>query len=83
LRKLKRIHASKELSFYSIEGKVLDIPFYESNVPACFSPFLEQPINTNNTKINLRYFIKIIWNQSRANLDGPPSITSTIVSVSL
>ena len=36
MRKLKRIHASKELSFYSIEGKVLDIPFYESNVPAGF-----------------------------------------------
>lgn len=36
MRKLKRIHASKELSFYSIEGKVLDIPFYESNVSAGF-----------------------------------------------
>ena len=36
MRKLKRIHASKELSFYSIEGKVLDIPFYQSNVPAGF-----------------------------------------------
>ena len=36
MRKLKRIHAGKELSFYSIEGKVLDIPFYQSNVPAGF-----------------------------------------------
>ena len=36
LKKLKRIHISKELSFYSMGEKVLDIPFYQSGVPAGF-----------------------------------------------
>tara|TARA_X000000950_G_scaffold92419_1_gene116331 strand:+ start:3088 stop:3537 length:450 start_codon:yes stop_codon:yes gene_type:complete len=36
LKKLKRIHTGEELSFYSMDEKVLDIPFYQSNVPAGF-----------------------------------------------
>jgi DNA polymerase V len=36
LKKLKRIQVSKEFSFYSLDKKVLDIPFYQSNVPAGF-----------------------------------------------
>ena len=36
MKKLKRIHIGEELSFYSIDEKVLDIPFYQSNVPAGF-----------------------------------------------
>jgi DNA polymerase V len=36
LKKLKRIHIGEELSFYSMDEKVLDIPFYQSNVPAGF-----------------------------------------------
>ena len=36
MKKLKRIHFDKELSFYSMDEKVLDIPFYQSNVPAGF-----------------------------------------------
>ena len=36
MKKLKRIHIGKELSFYSMDEKVLDIPFYQSNVPAGF-----------------------------------------------
>tara|TARA_Y200000002_G_scaffold56914_1_gene42197 strand:+ start:5610 stop:6059 length:450 start_codon:yes stop_codon:yes gene_type:complete len=36
LKKLKRIHIGEELSFYSMDKKVLDIPFYQSNVPAGF-----------------------------------------------
>ena len=36
LKKLKRIQVGKELSFYSMDEKVLDIPFYQSNVPAGF-----------------------------------------------
>ncbi len=36
MKKLKRIHVGKELSFYSMDEKVLDIPFYQSNVPAGF-----------------------------------------------
>lgn len=36
MKKLKQIHAGKELSFYSMDEKVLDIPFYQSNVPAGF-----------------------------------------------
>ena len=36
MKKLKRIHTGKELSFYSMDEKVLDIPFYQSNVSAGF-----------------------------------------------
>ena len=36
MKKLKRIHIGEELSFYSMDKKVLDIPFYQSNVPAGF-----------------------------------------------
>ena len=36
MKKLKRIQVGKELSFYSLDEKVLDIPFYQSNVPAGF-----------------------------------------------
>ena len=36
MKKLKRIQVGKELSFYSMDEKVLDIPFYQSNVPAGF-----------------------------------------------
>ena len=36
MKKLKRIHIGEELSFYSMDEKVLDIPFYQSNVPAGF-----------------------------------------------
>ncbi len=36
MKKLKRIHTGEELSFYSMDEKVLDIPFYQSNVPAGF-----------------------------------------------
>ena len=36
MKKLKRIHFDKELSFYSMDEKILDIPFYQSNVPAGF-----------------------------------------------
>ena len=35
-KKLKSIQVGKELSFYSMDEKVLDIPFYQSNVPAGF-----------------------------------------------
>jgi DNA polymerase V len=49
LKKLKRVHTGKELSFYSMEGKTLDIPFYQSNVSAGFpSPaedFMELDLN--------------------------------------
>ncbi|MDG2343599.1 MAG: translesion error-prone DNA polymerase V autoproteolytic subunit [Flavobacteriales bacterium] len=36
MKKLKRIQVGKELSFYSMDEKVLDIPFYQSNVSAGF-----------------------------------------------
>ena len=36
MKKLKRIHIGEELSFYSMDEKVLDIPIYQSNVPAGF-----------------------------------------------
>ena len=36
MKKLKRIHIGEELSFYSMDEKVFDIPFYQSNVPAGF-----------------------------------------------
>jgi|TARA_B110000977_G_C10678793_1_gene338699 DNA polymerase V len=49
LKKLKRVHTGKELSFYSMEEKTLDIPFYQSNVSAGFpSPaedFMELDLN--------------------------------------
>jgi len=49
LKKLKRVHTAKELSFYSMEEKTLDIPFYQSNVSAGFpSPaedFMELDLN--------------------------------------
>ena len=34
--KLKNIHKGQDLSFYSLDSDVLDIPFYQSNVPAGF-----------------------------------------------
>ena len=34
--KLKNIHKGQHLSFYSLNSDVLDIPFYQSNVPAGF-----------------------------------------------
>ena len=34
--KLKNIHKGQHLSFYSLDSDVLDIPFYQSNVPAGF-----------------------------------------------
>ena len=34
--KLKNIHKSQHLSFYSLDADVLTIPFYQSNVPAGF-----------------------------------------------
>jgi len=36
LKKLNRIHVSKEFSFYSVGEKTIDVPFYQSNVPAGF-----------------------------------------------
>ena len=49
MKKLKRVHTGKELSFYSMEEKTLDIPFYQSNVSAGFpSPaedFMELDLN--------------------------------------
>lgn len=49
MKKLKRVHIGKELSFYSMEEKTLDIPFYQSNVSAGFpSPaedFMELDLN--------------------------------------
>ena len=49
MKKLKRVHTDKELSFYSMEEKTLDIPFYQSNVSAGFpSPaedFMELDLN--------------------------------------
>ena len=34
--KLKNIHKSQHLSFYSLDADALAIPFYQSNVPAGF-----------------------------------------------
>ena len=34
--KFKNIHKGQHLSFYSLNSDVLDIPFYQSNVPAGF-----------------------------------------------
>ena len=49
MKKLKCVHTGKELSFYSMEEKTLDIPFYQSNVSAGFpSPaedFMELDLN--------------------------------------
>ena len=49
MKKLKRVHTGKKLSFYSMEEKTLDIPFYQSNVSAGFpSPaedFMELDLN--------------------------------------
>lgn len=49
MKKLKRVHTGKELSFYCMEEKTLDIPFYQSNVSAGFpSPaedFMELDLN--------------------------------------
>ena len=49
MKTLKRVHTGKELSFYSMEEKTLDIPFYQSNVSAGFpSPaedFMELDLN--------------------------------------
>ena len=36
MKKLNRIHVSKEFSFYSVGEKTIDVPFYQSNVPAGF-----------------------------------------------
>tara|TARA_B100001287_G_scaffold275390_1_gene282873 strand:- start:818 stop:1267 length:450 start_codon:yes stop_codon:yes gene_type:complete len=36
LKKLNHIHVSKEFSFYSVGEKTIDVPFYQSNVPAGF-----------------------------------------------
>ena len=36
MKKLNRIHVSKEFSFYSVGKKTIDVPFYQSNVPAGF-----------------------------------------------
>jgi DNA polymerase V len=36
LRKLKRIHAGEKLSFFSLDEGLLDVPFYQTNVPAGF-----------------------------------------------
>tara|TARA_B100001287_G_C22430478_1_gene411149 strand:- start:27 stop:476 length:450 start_codon:yes stop_codon:yes gene_type:complete len=36
LGKLKNIHKSQHLSFYSLDADALAIPFYQSNVPAGF-----------------------------------------------
>tara|TARA_Y100000991_G_scaffold44086_1_gene31145 strand:- start:3258 stop:3707 length:450 start_codon:yes stop_codon:yes gene_type:complete len=36
VNKLKNIHKTQELSFYSLDNDVLSIPFYESKVPAGF-----------------------------------------------
>ena len=33
---MNRIHVSKEFSFYSVGEKTIDVPFYQSNVPAGF-----------------------------------------------
>ena len=36
MNKLKNIHKTQELSFYSLDNDLLSIPFYESKVPAGF-----------------------------------------------
>ncbi len=36
MKKLNHIHVSKEFSFYSVGEKTIDVPFYQSNVPAGF-----------------------------------------------
>ena len=36
MKRLKRIYSGEELNFYSMEEKLLDIPFCQSNVPAGF-----------------------------------------------
>ena len=36
MRKLKRIHAGEKLSFFSLDEGLLDVPFYQANVPAGF-----------------------------------------------
>ena len=33
---MNRIHVNKEFSFYSVGEKTIDVPFYQSNVPAGF-----------------------------------------------
>ena len=33
---MNRIHVGKEFSFYSVGEKTIDVPFYQSNVPAGF-----------------------------------------------
>ena len=54
MKKLSRIHVGKELSFYSMDEKVLDIPFYQSNVPAGFPSPAE---NFMDLDLNLQEYL--------------------------
>ena len=54
MKKLSRIHVGKDLSFYSMDEKVLDIPFYQSNVPAGFPSPAE---NFMDLDLNLQEYL--------------------------
>ena len=65
MKKLKRIQVGKELSFYSLDDKVLDIPFYQSNVPAGFpSPaedFMDLDLNLQEYLVQVSLVTTWCW----------------------